>query len=47
MRGAASGVNSLNYGGGRITLAEPLTAIRLNATAPNIFDVGSVNILYG
>jgi hypothetical protein len=48
MRGATSGSNTLTFGGGRITLDEPLTAIRLTTVGgANTFDLGSVNILYG
>ena len=47
MRGSTSVTATVASGGGRITLTEPLTAIRLTTTASDTFDNGSVNILYG
>jgi hypothetical protein len=41
------GTNSVLFGGGRVTLSNPLTAIRLNTVSGTAtFDAGTVNILY-
>jgi hypothetical protein len=47
MRGAVTGTANVAFGGGRVTLDEPLTAIQLTSPSLNTFDEGSVNILYG
>ena len=47
MRGSTSSTSTVAQGGGRITLSDPLTAIRLTTTASDTFDLGSVNIMYG
>lgn len=49
MRGGLTGSTAAaaTSGGGRVTLSEPLTAVRLTSPSLNTFDLGSVSILYG
>jgi hypothetical protein len=47
MRGGVTGIIGATSGGGRVTLSEPLTAVRLTSPSLNTFDLGSVSIVYG